>query len=151
MKQFSSHQPPFVLVADANEDNLFLLTTLVEDLGFRSLALASGTAAIQAGKRYCPDLVLTETRFPNIHGSEVLASIRRYHSRARVVGIAVTSAAMPGDRDHCLGMGFDDYLAKPYSILKLEQLIYKHICYHTKYSDFSRTLAKSFPNIAKRH
>ena len=144
-----SQQSPLILVADANEDNLYLLTTVVEDLGFRSLAMSSGDTAIKAGKRYCPALLLLETRFPNIEGYEILSAIKRHHRRTRIAAIAVTSAAMPGDRDRCLGTGFDDYLAKPYSIATLESLIYKHICRVKEYADFSRTLAQSFPSITQ--
>lgn len=145
----SSQKPPLVLVADENEDNLYLLTMVVQDLGFRSLAVNSGTAALQACKRRCPDLVLLETRFPGIHGYEIIAAIRRYHPRARISAIAVTSAAMPGDRAQCLNTGFDDYVAKPYSISTLERLIYEHIRHRKEYSEFSNKLSANFPDVAQ--
>jgi len=144
----SSQQTPLILIADANEDNLYLLETVVQDLGFRSLALSCGAAAIQTCKRCKPDLALIETHFPGVSGAEIVAAMRRSHPKDSIPAIAVTSAAMEGDRAHCLNMGFDDYLAKPYSIAALEQLIYKHIRSQAEHTGFSQTLSKYFNKIA---
>lgn len=149
MKNNSSQQPPLVLIADGNEDNLYLTTTVVQDLGCRSISVNNGTAALQAYKRYSPDLVLLETVFPDKNGSEVMAGVRRSRHRSHVSAIAVTSAAMPGDRAHALSMGFDSYLAKPYSIVTLEQLIYQYIYCKAQHSDFCRALSARFQHLAQ--
>lgn len=148
MKNTSKH-PPLVLVADPNKDNLYLTATVVEDLGCRSISVSSGTAALQACKRHCPNLALLETRFPDVYGYEILAAIRRYHPRSQISAIAVTSAAMPGDRAHCLSMGFDNYLSKPYSIVNLEQLVYQYVCSIAQYTDFCRNMSSRFRHLAQ--
>ena len=142
----SSQQSPLILIADANEDNLYLLTTVVQDLGFRTLALNNGTDVIKACKRYQPDLAILETHFPDVHGAEVMVAMRRSYLGANIPAIAVTSAAMDGDRARCLSMGFDNYLAKPYSIATLEQLIYQYICSKKEYAEFSRRLSQYIEN-----
>ena len=146
----SPQQSPLILIADANEDNLYLLTMLVQDLGFRTLAFNNGTDIIKACKHYQPDLALLETHFPDIHDcSEMMVAIRRSSLGSYIPAIAVTSAAMEGDRARCLSMGFDNYLAKPYSIVVLEQLIYKYTCNKKEYAEFSKKLSKYFTGIAK--
>ena len=54
-------------------------------------------------------------------GTEVLEHLRAEPRWSAVPVIALTAHAMSGDRERLLGLGFDDYLAKP--ILDSRELI----------------------------
>ena len=51
----------------------------------------------------------------------------RRHGKARVPIIGLTAHAMAGDRERCIGVGMDDYLAKPFNELELREKIVKFL------------------------
>ena len=72
------------------------------------------------------DVVLLDWQLPGIDGLSLLATLRESEARgslARMPVIAVTAHAAPGDRETCLAAGVDDYLAKPFTLEALEEVL----------------------------
>ena len=61
-------------------------------------------------------------RLPVMNGLEAARQIRKL-ARHQPVMIAVTAHALPGDRETCLASGMDHYLAKPYNLNQLLQIV----------------------------
>jgi CheY-like chemotaxis protein len=48
---------------------------------------------------------------------------------ASVPVIALTALAMPGDREHCIEAGADEYVTKPFRLKELQELIMQMLEY----------------------
>lgn len=102
-----------ILLVEDNEQNRYLATFLLERRGHRIVPARSGPAGIAAARAHPPDLVLLDIQLPGMDGYAVAGALRTLPALANVPIVAVTSYAMPGDREKALASGCDGYLEKP--------------------------------------
>jgi CheY-like chemotaxis protein len=124
-----------VLIAEDNAINALLAQRLLEKIGCTSVIAADGEQAValmrQALEGSGPpfDLVLMDVHMPKLDGLEAARTMRRIavESGPRCGQlppiVAVTANAFPEDRQRCLEVGLDDYLAKPFERAELEAVI----------------------------
>ena len=60
-----------------------------------------------------PDLVLMDVQLPDFDGLEATKRIRASETDAEIPIVALTSYAMPGDREKALAAGCTGYIEKP--------------------------------------
>lgn len=113
-----------VLVAEDNQVNRKLVTTLLEKRGHDVTAVENGRAAVQAIDNAGAggfDLVLMDLQMPEMSGFEATQAIRDRERKTRrhLPIVALTAHAMQGDRERCLAAGMDAYLAKPVDATEL--------------------------------
>ena len=105
-----------VLVVDDHDVNRRLAVHLLENMGHDAEVAVDGSRAIEAMEDQAFDLVLMDLQMPVMDGFETIRAIRGREQSSRAVRrrvVALTAHAMAGDRERCLAVGFDDYLAKP--------------------------------------
>ncbi len=105
-----------VLLVEDHPVNQKLALGLLEKWGHRARLANNGLEALALIEAHEFDLVLMDMQMPEMGGIEATQKIR---AREQALGlkhlpiIAMTAAAMEGDREACLAAGMDDYLAKP--------------------------------------
>ena len=108
-----------VLVIEDNEDNIVLITRLLEKSGYKVMQAKTGLIGYEMAISQKPDFILLDIQLPDIEGIEVLHRIRANKETEKIIVIAVTSYAMEGDRERLLGSGCNGYIEKPIDPLRV--------------------------------
>ena len=102
-----------VLVIEDNEQNMYLMKYLLEARGYRTVTARDGHEGIAAARAEAPDVILLDIQLPTISGHEVARTLKADPSVSAISVIAVTSYAMPGDREEVMAAGCTGYIEKP--------------------------------------
>ena len=114
---------PVILLAEDNEANTSTFLSYLEAKGYHILLAIDGQQAIDFAKAHHPNLILMDIQMPVIDGIEAIKQIRLNPDLVNTPIIALTSLAMAGDRERCLGAGASDYLSKPVKLKALDTMI----------------------------
>ncbi|MGA8922063.1 MAG: response regulator [Candidatus Dormiibacterota bacterium] len=110
----AGRQPARVLVVEDNAANLKVAVRMIQRLGYRADVAATGAEAVAMLRQADYDAVLMDCQMPEMDGYEATRRVRGNERRGRRTPIiAMTAAALPGDRERCLAAGMDDYISKP--------------------------------------
>jgi CheY-like chemotaxis protein/HPt (histidine-containing phosphotransfer) domain-containing protein len=115
-----------ILLAEDNLVNQKVALKALEKLGYSADTANDGAQALQATREKRYDLILMDVQMPVMDGMEATRQIRDPHSGSlnpAVTIVALTAHAMAGDKERCLNMGMDDYLAKPVKAAELQEVI----------------------------
>jgi two-component system cell cycle response regulator len=102
-----------ILVIEDNDENLELMTYLLQAFGHTTLTARDGEQGLAVARTETPDLILCDLQMPRLDGFGVVRELRR---DARLFGlpvVAITAFAMRDDRERVLAAGFNGYLTKP--------------------------------------
>ena len=114
---------PIILAVDDDEDNLVLLTEVLEPLNCLVMTATHGQTALRLAQAYQPNLILLDIMLPDLNGIEVVYRLKQNQETAKIPVIAVTALARLEDRDHLILAGCNNYISKPYILDDLEALI----------------------------
>jgi signal transduction histidine kinase len=103
-----------VLVAEDNEINSVLISTMLRRLGLETETVGDGERAVEAVARGGVDLVLMDVQMPVMDGMEATRRIRALPAPAgRVPIVALTADALPEHAAGYMATGLDAVLTKP--------------------------------------
>lgn len=116
-------QIPQVLIVDDVETNRFLLSALIEPIGFECLEAANGKEGVEKTTENLPDCVFMDLMMPEMDGKEAIAILRKQETTRTVPVIAVTADVMTETKDSLLSMGFNEVINKPFRIEQIHEVL----------------------------
>lgn len=105
-------QDQTILIVEDDEDTAEVVCALLEEAGYNAKSVDNGEVALMNINDRSPDLVLLDLNLPDIHGLEILRSVR---SHSFLPMIVLSGYGKDKDRVLALEAGADDYMAKPFS------------------------------------
>src|SRR4029077_12382838 len=111
-----------ILVVDDNVDAARSLAKLLQILGHDTQMAHDGPAAVEAGLRERPDVVLLDIGLPQMNGYQVCQSFRR-NGLADALIVAITGYGQDTDRQLSHEAGFDAHLVKPVALGTVQELL----------------------------
>jgi two-component system cell cycle response regulator DivK len=102
-----------ILIVEDNALNRLLIHDLLELRGHEVVEAATVDEALAVLEAKRPDLLLLDVQIPGGGAEAIIREVHRRPELADLPTVAVTSLAMPGDRERLLGIGFQGYLSKP--------------------------------------
>jgi len=116
-----------ILVIEDNEQNLYLVTFILEKHGYEVFAAQDGREGVNKTVSVKPDLILLDIQLPVMDGYTVARQIRTNPDLAHIPIIAVTSYAMAGDREKTIEAGCNGYIEKPINPDTFMQQVEQHL------------------------
>ncbi len=112
-----------ILVVDDNKDAAESLAMLLKADGHDVQAVYDGLAALDAARRYRPNLILLDIGLPGMNGFEVAKKVRNELELGNVVLVAMTGYGQESDKQSTQEAGFDHHLVKPADFNEVKHLV----------------------------
>jgi DNA-binding NtrC family response regulator len=128
-----------LLIVDDEVDFLQSIAKRLEIRDFDITTATNGEEAIQATNQKKFDLALLDLKMPGMHGTEVLAKLKKKHKWLEV--IILTGHGSIDSAVECTKLGAFGYLAKPYDLEELIEVLKQA---------FEERLKKKFKHDKKR-
>lgn len=154
-KVHSTHTlPPLnVLAADDIEQNIELLTLILNRQGHTVTTVTDGLQAVEAFKKGAYDLILMDVQTPTMDGLTATTTIRQYeklNKKKSIPIIALTASALNEDKIAANEAGMSGFATKPVDIDLLNTEIARVIGFDLKPSN-AQTIIENDTSNAIRH
>ena len=122
-----------ILLAEDNELNAEITTTILSEMGFEVKAVEDGILCVneiqhQPANTY--DLILMDIQMPNMDGYKATHCIRRLFQpeKANIPIIAMSANAFEEDKKKAFDVKMNDYITKPIDFQKMEEVLKNILC-----------------------
>ena len=120
----ASAHPLRVLLAEDNVVNQKVAVVQLKRLGYHIDVVANGLEVLEAVHRQTYDVILLDLQMPEMDGLEAARRIvQEFEAGRRPHLIALTANVFKSDQDQCLAAGMDAFLAKPFDLAELRELL----------------------------
>ena len=106
----------YILVVDDDEKIIKFLRFNLSGEGWHILTARDGVEAMHIVEKETPDLILLDIMLPEVDGFEVCRQIRATMPEMWIIMLTIRGQEV--DRVMGLELGADDYMIKPFSLLR---------------------------------
>jgi two-component system OmpR family response regulator len=117
---------PTVLLIDDEKPYAEIIKSVLESLDIDVLIACDSKEALNFLQQIIPDLILLDVMMPDVDGLTLLRWLRE-HSEKDIPIHVVSAKAMTEDREAALSAGADGFLAKPFAIDDLQDLVRRYL------------------------
>ena len=122
-----------ILLAEDNELNAEITTTILSEMGFEVKAVEDGILCvneIQHQPCHTYDLILMDIQMPNMDGYKATHCIRHLSQpeKANIPIIAMSANAFEEDKKKAFDVKMNDYITKPIDFQKMEEVLKNILC-----------------------
>ncbi len=110
-----SDETGHILVADDNRLNRLKLSRSLEQQGHTVTLAEDGKQALDLLREHPFDVVLLDIMMPVMDGYEVLSQLKSSAELRHIPVIVISALDELDSAVHCIEMGAEDYLAKPFN------------------------------------
>lgn len=118
-----------ILIAEDNEKNRKLMRDVLRYYGYEIREAGNGEEAIKEARENKPDVILMDIQMPGMDGFTAIKILKGDPATKHIKIVAVTSFAMPGDKEKIFAAGADGYISKPINTRELPEMVKK--LFHT--------------------
>jgi signal transduction histidine kinase len=105
---------PLILNVDDTDAARYAKTRILQRAGFRVIDAGTGGQALQMAHEHTPDLVLLDTKLPDISGFEVCRQLKQDPHTSMVLVLQTSASYLSSpDKVRALDSGADNYLFEP--------------------------------------
>ena len=112
-----------ILVVEDNALNIKLFCDLLRAHGHEAEPVTDSREALDAARRFAPDLVITDIQLPHVSGIELIQMLRADENLKAVPIMAVTAYAAQGDDERIRAAGASAYVSKPISVARFAETV----------------------------
>ncbi len=118
-KDLTQREGAEILVVEDNEANQVIITSILENSGFKVILADNGKIALHLLENHSYDLVLMDIQMPEMDGYEATRRIRSNRRWDKLPIVAMTANAMQDDIVKCHDVGMNGHLSKPLDMVQL--------------------------------
>ena len=106
-------RPTKILYIEDNDQNFYLVDFILKAKGYSVIRAVDGREGLEMAETVRPDMILMDIQLPVMDGYATAKELRQRSLTQRTPIVALTSYAMPGDREKAMAAGCNGYIEKP--------------------------------------
>ncbi|MBL4676668.1 MAG: response regulator [Mucilaginibacter sp.] len=114
-----------ILICDDEQEILDITQMILEDEGYQVTSVSDSRTVEKIVETERPDILLIDLWMPGIPGDQIVRNLR-CNNAVKDLPVVVVSASRAG-KETAFSAGADDFLAKPYEIEALIDMVSKHL------------------------
>jgi putative two-component system response regulator len=136
-----------ILIVDDTLANLQLLTSILNEEGYKVRPATSGAMALQAIAKKQPDLILLDICMPDMDGYQVCETLKSNSQTADIPILFISALNDVKDKIKAFKLGGVDYINKPFQFEEVKARVLTHLKLKTYQNSMAEQIAAGVQSI----